>query len=122
MVPADLILRKISEQMDEASIKKNIEMRRNEMGLSQQEIADRLGISRNGYRKIERGSTRLFNENLTLLADAFDCRVEDFLIPYGSSSRRELTELVTSRERRISELEGLLREKSELLEIYRRKK
>ncbi len=41
--------------MDDATIKNNLEKKRNELGLSQTEMARRLEISLNAYRKLEKG-------------------------------------------------------------------
>ena len=52
--------------MDDATIKNNLEKKRNELGLSQTEMARRLEISLNAYRKLEKGKTRILNDvNLT---------------------------------------------------------
>ena len=40
--------------MDDATIKNNLEKKRNELGLSQTEMARRLEISLNAYRKLEK--------------------------------------------------------------------
>ena len=44
------------EVMDNASIKENIFRIRTEKGLSQDEMARKLGVVRNTYRKIEKGA------------------------------------------------------------------
>ena len=43
--------------MDNARIKENIIRKRTEKGISQDEMAQRLEMSRNSYRNIEKGST-----------------------------------------------------------------
>lgn len=50
--------------MDDATIKNNLEKKRNELGLSQTEMARRLEISLNAYRKLEKGKTRILNEHV----------------------------------------------------------
>ena len=47
--------------MDNASIKENIFRIRTEKGLSQDEMARKLGVVRNTYRKIEKGDIRLIS-------------------------------------------------------------
>lgn len=54
---------------------RNIRRIRVEKGLSQQNVADDLGLSLTGYAKIERGETSLTIERLTQLADYFEVSV-----------------------------------------------
>ncbi len=55
--------------MDNATIKNNLEKKRNELGLSQTEMARRLEISLNAYRKLEKGNTRILNEHVEKFAE-----------------------------------------------------
>lgn len=55
--------------MDDATIKSNLEKKRNELGLSQTEMARRLEISLNAYRKLEKGKTRILNEHVEKFAE-----------------------------------------------------
>lgn len=55
--------------MDDATIKNNLEKKRNELGLSQTEMARRLEISLNAYRKLEKGKTRILNEHVEKFAE-----------------------------------------------------
>lgn len=73
--------------MDNNSVKRNIEGIRKELGLSQQTMAEKLGITRNAYRRIEKGQTRLFNDVIPKLADLSGRTVEEIFIgfrPYAS--------------------------------------
>ena len=56
-------------KMDNATIKNNLEKKRNELGLSQTEMARRLEISLNAYRKLEKGNTRILNEHVEKFAE-----------------------------------------------------
>lgn len=56
-------------EMDDATIKNNLEKKRNELGLSQTEMARRLEISLNAYRKLEKGKTRILNEHVEKFAE-----------------------------------------------------
>ena len=78
--------------MDDATIKNNLEKKRNELGLSQTEMARRLEISLNAYRKLEKGKTRILNEH-----------VEKFAEKTGTS----VAELVNGFEPRNSAMVGL---------------
>lgn len=55
--------------MDDVTIKNNLEKKRNELGLSQTEMARRLEISLNAYRKLEKGQTRILNEHVSKFAE-----------------------------------------------------
>lgn len=55
--------------MDDKTIKGNLEKKRNELGLSQTEMARRLEISLNAYRKLEKGKTRILNEHVGRFAE-----------------------------------------------------
>ena len=55
--------------MDDATIKNNLEKKRYELGLSQTEMARRLDISLNAYRKLEKGKTRILNEHVEKFAE-----------------------------------------------------
>ncbi len=55
--------------MDDTTIKSNLEKKRNELGLSQTEMARRLEISLNAYRKLEKGKTRILNEHVEKFAE-----------------------------------------------------
>ena len=55
--------------MDEVSVKKNVREIRLSLHLSQQEMADRLGVSRTAYRNFENGRTRVFSEYVSKLAE-----------------------------------------------------
>lgn len=57
------------QAMDDTTIKSNLEKKRNELGLSQTEMARRLEISLNAYRKLEKGKTRILNEHVEKFAE-----------------------------------------------------
>ena len=70
--PLGIFLRRNNfEVMDNASIKENIFRIRTEKGLSQDEMARKLGVVRNTYRKIEKGDIRLISEHVSELAMIF---------------------------------------------------
>ncbi len=56
--------------MDDATIKDNLLRRRTELHLSQKEMAARLDISLNAYRKIESGNTRIINKHVERFAES----------------------------------------------------
>ena len=93
--------------MDNASIKENIYRKRNEEGISQDEMARRLGIVRNTYRKIERGPVRLLSEHIDGIAEVLGTTPEELVLGYkpfdGSGMLDEIRMEYDSRTRKITE-------------------
>lgn len=81
--------------MDNISVKKNITAMRKGLGLTQQEMADRLGISRNAYRRIESGETALLNDYLLQIAAILDRTADELVLGYAPVEKdsRTLAEL-----------------------------
>lgn len=91
--------------MDNNSIKQNILRIRQEHNLSQAGMADALGIARNTYRKLEKGSTRVISDYIRVIADWAGITPEEVVL--GDSSDSGITMLREERERsndRIREL------------------
>lgn len=117
--------------MNNESIKDNIFRIRNERNFTQEEVADRLGISTTAYRELERGKTAILSSRFLKLADILDVSVEELIlgfIPIRSESkaiedvRAEYGGKTLSLEARIEELENInkvlensLRDKEEML-------
>ena len=72
--------------MDNASIKSNIEKFRKASGISQSEMAERLGLSRTAYRNIEKGKTRLLSDILKRIAEELGKTTEELMLGYEPSS------------------------------------
>lgn len=68
--------------MNNDSVKRNIERIRTEKKLSQNEMAGALGISRNGYRKIVKGGTKLISNTVMKVAEFADITPEEVLLGY----------------------------------------
>lgn len=68
--------------MDEQTVKQRIKAYRKQSKLSQKEIADKIGISRNAYIGIENGDTRIFNEKLQKIAELTDTTIEKLVLGY----------------------------------------
>ena len=60
-------------------IHEKIRILREEKQWSQEEFAAKLGLSVNGYRKIERGETRLNIPRLQQLADVFEMDILELM-------------------------------------------
>lgn len=56
-----------------------IRRKRKERGLSQDDMADRLGISPSTYGKLERGLTRMDTDRLKQIAEILEVEITDFL-------------------------------------------
>ncbi len=134
--------------MDNSIVKQNIIARRKELKLTQAEMAERLGMSRNAYRSIERGETRLINENIDRIASILDNTAEELVLGYiplqtGEKILEEMKEelysksrnreqeyedrinllklQVSSLESRIALLEDLVRTKDEIITMLRKR-
>ena len=104
---------------------------------SQEEMANKLGMSTNGYSKIERGETRLYIPKLEQIADAFDIDVlelmsmgEKNVIMYHQESNNsnfniisdssELTQQIEFLKLQLDHKNELIKAKDEIIEMQRR--
>lgn len=69
--------------MDEHSVRENIRNLRKSLHLTQQEMADRLGISRVAYSNLETGVTRIMNESLGKVAEVCHVSTEELVLGYA---------------------------------------
>ena len=60
---------------------KHIRQMRAELGLTQNEIANKLGVSQNAYSKFELGYTVIKLEQLYGIADIFGVSITELIIP-----------------------------------------
>ncbi len=65
---------------DNGSIKEKIYETRRKKGLSQEEMANRLGMSLNSYRKIERGPTLLVSRRIWEIAETLNVTPEELVM------------------------------------------
>lgn len=72
--------------MTSESIKINIRRKREELRLTQQEMAERLGLSRTAYRNIEDGRTKLVSDKLQPIADIFGISSEELVMGFDPVS------------------------------------
>lgn len=68
--------------MDKDLISNNIINLRKNLGLSQQEMANKIGLSRTAYCNIENGVTTIINENIFKIAEETGDSVEEILLGY----------------------------------------
>ena len=93
--------------MDNASIKENIRRFRKERKMTQEEIADMLGISITAYRDLERGSTSIMNGHFLRMAELFDTSTEELVLGYRPAQMpgKKLEEMQAEYAVRIENLE-----------------
>ena len=89
--------------MDNARIKENIIRKRTEKGISQDEMAQRLEMSRNSYRNIEKGSTYVVSRHLKEIADILNITEEELVLGYKPAGVAGSLEEVRSHYSKISD-------------------
>lgn len=89
--------------MDNARIKENIIRKRTEKGISQDEMAQRLEMSRNSYRNIEKGSTYVVSRHLKEIADILNITEEELVLRYKPAEGVGSLEEVRSHYSKISD-------------------
>lgn len=103
--------------MDNTSIKKNIRTRRKARRYTQEEMADKMGMSLTAYRDLEKGDTSIVNTNLLKIAMLLDTTSEELVLGYRpvqmegpdlEDVREEYSGRVAILERRIADLEKLV--------------
>lgn len=81
-----------THEMDNDSIKVNIVRKRTEEGISQDEMARRLRISRNTYRSIEKGTAKVISEHLNEIASSLNTSAEELVLGYKTVERNSEVE------------------------------
>lgn len=81
-----------THEMDNDSIKVNIVRKRTEEGISQDEMAKRLRISRNTYRSIEKGTAKVISERLNEIASSLNTSAEELVLGYKTVERNSEVE------------------------------
>ena len=115
--------------MDDATIKNNLEKKRNELGLSQTEMARRLEISLNAYRKLEKGKTRILNEHVGKFAEKTGTSVAELVNGFEpiSSATERINDIkegyiktIASLKADIERLNERLQDKDEIISMNRK--
>ena len=110
--------------MDNTSIKKNIRTRRKARRYTQEEMADKMGMSLTAYRDLEKGETSIVNTNLLKIAMLLDTTSEELVRGYRpvqmegpdlEDVREEYSGRVAALERRIADLEKLVQSMEETI-------
>ena len=104
--------------MDNTSIKKNIRSIRKARKYTQEEMADKMGMSLTAYRDLEKGETSIVNTNLRKVARLLDTTTEELVLGYRpiqmdgpglEDIKEEYTGRISALEKRIADLERLVR-------------
>ena len=119
--------------MDEITIRENLKRARISSGLTQTEMAERIGISVTAYQKIESGRTRILNTNFSKCAEVLgvslselvngfipvrdaEAVIEDVRESYGLKMRVQesgyLNE-IQNKDREIGRLKDVIRDKED---------
>ena len=104
--------------MDNNSIKDNVCKFRKQRKMTQEEMADLLGISITAYRELEKGSTSMMNQHILKMARITNTPTEEIVLGYMPAQidnpgklrdlQAEYEEKVKERDRRIAELEKMV--------------
>lgn len=118
-----------------ASVKKNIRIVRNRLGLSQEQMGVKLGMSRTSYRKLESGETTLIHSGVFKIAELASISpevllTEDLSVPDGEAVlcasdnadeklrtlREDYEARLAAKDEKIAELGRSLADKSALID------
>lgn len=86
-----------TDMIDERSIKANIRRIREEMGLTQEAIAQELDMESSTYWRLEEGTTQVLNRNVYRIAKLAGVAVEDLVV--GGDVSRKLLDADDTREK-----------------------
>lgn len=120
--------------MDNNSIKDNIRKIRKSKGITQEDMADRLGISLTAYRDLERGATNVVNNNVLKIAEIVgtsaetvlgygqntdEDKINDVRAEYGTKLENLQTR-VNDLEKIVASLEDVIATKNEIISILKK--
>ena len=106
--------------MDNESIKKNLLKVRLEHNMSQEDMAEVLGVARNTYRSIEKGSTKLISDTVMKVADWAGMEPEEIVLGYMPSEEKGSQKLKDVRERFNLRVKAITDEYENRLELLRK--
>ncbi len=106
----------VTDMIDERSIKANIRRIREEMGLTQEALAQELDIESSTYWRLEEGTTQIINRNAYRIARLAGIAVEDLIVGDDVSGKlREADDSQEKLETLRTFYENKLQEKDELI-------
>lgn len=120
--------------MDNNSIKDNIRNIRKGKGLTQEDMADRLGISLTAYRDLERGSTSIVNSNIYRIAEITGTSTEEIMLGYLPEQADSITDVrveygskvetlmtrISDLEKIVASLEATIESKNEIIAMLKK--
>lgn len=113
-----LPLNKADRTMDKQTIAQNIEKLRTNAGITQEELAERAGISRTSIRNILTAEVNIINRHLPAIAAALGVSLEELLLGYEpfdpdsgllrseASHQAQLHDLADDFQKRLDELQS----------------
>ena len=72
---------------DDAKIREYLRRKRVELGLTQAEVAERVGYSKTAYCNLETGSTEILNKIFVKLPEALGVSIEELLLGFERPRR-----------------------------------
>ena len=104
--------------MDNTSIKQNIRKVRKSRKFTQEEMADKMGISLTAYRDLEKGETSIVNTNLLKVAMLLDTTTEELVLGYRpvQMSGPDLDDIKEEYSGKVSVLENRIHDLEKLVE------
>jgi len=110
--------------MDNNSIKENIRKIRKSKGLTQEEMAHRMGISLTAYRDLEKGATGIVNSNISKIAEITGISTAEVL-GYSEQSqtvtvndvKAEYNSRIDTMQTRINDLEKIVASLEALIKV-----
>jgi len=81
--------------IDKTEIGKKIQLTRNDMNITQEKLAEIVGISTNYLSKVERGLNSPSAENFLKIVQALNLSLEDFgIMPHANIHKNELLKII----------------------------
>ena len=110
--------------MDNNSIKENIRKIRKSKGLTQEEMAHRMGISLTAHRDLEKGATGIVNSNISKIAEITGISIAEVL-GYSEQSqtvtvndvKAEYNSRIDTMQTRINDLEKIVASLEALIKV-----
>jgi Helix-turn-helix. len=92
--------------MNEGQIKTNIQKKRISLGCTQTEMAKRLDISLNAYRKLESGKTKIFSNSFKKFTEVTETSFSELVDGFsGTTFEKEVRQLKDGYDQKILELQ-----------------
>lgn len=114
----DNFVHNILTSMNNDTVKKNLENIRLNKKLSQEEMANVLGVARNTYRNIEKGRTKLISDTVMKVAEWAEITPEEVVLGYVPLDEKDSV-LKETRERLNDRIRALTEEYEARLERQR---